>query len=1550
MEDPVPQPEVSKDFYPAQGGYSEEPQYASVGSTKMVPAGTVIELPYHRGEDGKPVRIMLEEAVAEGDLEKGLSQQFPKTVQNIALQMMDNAGDKVSLEDFNLVMNTANAAQEARAERSKGEPGLLKKVVEIGPEVIGNLWEGIKGLNTAGGVALNAGYTPRQQINALGSIVEGGIRGTEILGETAGMIIPMLGSEDGKYKAYIALKDMQKKEAEYQAGASNLPLDPWAAENASKIKNVLDVTVLFPGVSKLAGAFGRKVAEQTIESVAKESSVGAVRQGVSAATSFVAGGIEKGAEYALEQVGKLPVPLGSAGAGIGAALAYEEHPIIATLLGARAVGPSALKATAKVSKAAKWAAEAVGADSAGEVIAEGLKAAATQGKSDTMLRGIATFLPPDSVVRGIGQVVDASITGGAIGASFSGAQAMADPFNTGTDVAAQMLLGGIGGMAAGATLGTVGGLAELTPAARNRAFVREMARDLVQRPENKSVILNDQEISSADLAARMSVLNKEDMSTTDKARLFSVLKSAEFAGNQVLFVNNETTLPDYLGGTGDNMGKGVRVANDTRSGRSTILINADQINVPSAIEEVMHAFTSDKTANKIIGDLVQQNGGLQYALDPLIQLGQVYYDTQIQSNPQAAALLKKDLDIAKDASRPASDRQRAALQLAHEWAANGVAQILKNEDPTALATARGYGLGITKALTDVFAGVMSAPTAPTLDPITGFFYKDGKLIKDPVLEKTADTLKRSIRNGQNLFGEAPLPQARGAKPPVTEPMPGVNVGDKMPDGTTVIGLVPLKRYEDTHSQPQKSGANPGDPTTKLGGKKERGKPRPEMGQDDYHKYVFDQLSKIESPKVASGADALGNIAEGTPVIFTRGLDNQQLNSLFQVKTHHGEPLILPENQEAVARFNEAAKYGQLMVVDHDIHLGQTTDAKDRVYAVRGRQVLMGVGVQQTEKGGPLGAVYNVTLLNDIANHSRTLPGMEMVDAALKDFNIRSVDDFVPLVKAHIENYSNPSSIPGAKLFEQLAPATAVNPKKSAQVMRDLMFLSNGIEPRKTEPYKSTDRLKNQPFTEELPQAPGQKFQGYDIYGKEVAQSKLYRDRNVIQNIRLDAIRNVQLYAGRDGLPVGVKLDIQKFKETQRTNFSPRTTTSEVLGEDKVLTDQGTGRKAYILPTGRTKVYDEAGKLVGIYEDFQQAQTSLNKSDIRFSPKSPAAIARKAEQAKAMRGRMEDEAPSRIISEWMSSAGQAKQEANLAATQPAQPQKAKGKIKPSIVEQAAIGRQAELNQRAEQFPGYSQITENQRAQFLKDLSASENSMAARALAKIAKSQQESAGGPATRRAEATGNLTPRESAMFRADVERELAKRDAPILEEEAVKKIRSKVRQKMPSQELEAMAMKEVAPAFARRDLGPVPQPTKPGTYQGFEALSDVGLPRQQAPQQARISERVVNLLGTDPKKSMNDILRELAKKAADQPKREPVPIDMTAPLPEPPVEIITPVDEPRLPSNMIITKTPQGNFKVWVATSAGKLSQEAVINNYKDAIKKAQAKYFNRKKQYATR
>jgi hypothetical protein len=97
----------------------------------------------------------------------------------------------------------------------------------------------------------------------------------------------------------------------------------------------------------------------------------------------------------------------------------------------------------------------------------------------------------------------------------------------------------------------------------------------------------------------------------------------------------------------------------------------------------------------------------------------------------------------------------------------------------------------------------------------------------------------------------------------------------------------------------------------------------------------------------------------------------------------------------------------------------------------------------------------------------------------------------------------------------------------------------------------------------------------------------------------------------------------------------------------------------------------------------------------------------------------------------------------------------------------------------------------------------------------------------------------------------------------------------------------------------------------------------------------------------MARILAELAKKSAEMPKREPVKIDVTASIPEPTVDIVTPIDEPKLPSNMIVTRTPKGNFQLYVITTAGKLTSEGLYNDYRETLKRAQSKY---QKKYATR
>lgn len=1550
-EDPS-QPQVASGYYPADGGYSAPEQYASVPSERVIPAGSIIELPYHKSANGKPVQIRLEQDAFESELQADIDAQFPKTAENIALEMIQPGAEPVSKEDFDFVLQNAKAMQKTQAYRDKGDEGTLAKLADVLPHALKSLYDGALALGQEGAIAINTGYTPRQQLNALGAIIEGGIRGTQALVDT-GKIAFNLATGD-EYGAYSALKGIEAQEEIYKRGGGTIPLDPEAAAQANKIKNVLDATVLLPGVGSVLGKTGKEVAAQSIKDIAEQSTVGVIRRAVATAADKVG---SFGADI-LNKPGTATA--GKIGAGIlGTAAAYEsESPLLGAAVGLGLVKAPALARAA--SSTLKWAGKIAGAEVASEAVAQGLQAAKEAGRSEPMLRAIARALPSDHAMRAIGQIADSSINGGLIGATIAGVQAAADPFNTKMDVAEQALIGAVGGVGVGAVIGVIPGAIEYSPAGRNRAFVREMAKDIAGRPENRSFVVDGQEISVADIQNRIKLLNSEGMSTTDKARIFAILKSAEFSGNDVGFIDNNTVLPEALGGSGEAMGKGVRIVPGFDGNRSTILINVDQINPASAIEEVAHAFIGREAGRKIISDLIANRGGLSAALDPLIELGQRYYDLQVQSNPQAAARFGRDLATAKDPTLPPETRIQAAITLAEEWAAGGIGEYLKNEDPTVLQVGRGnqnfIGNAVRKGLAAINAGLNSKPSAPTLDPITGFYYKDGKLINDPVLADVSRKMKDAILYFDTNEG-AYFPTDRQAardKAPTKSPAEtaGVQINQKLIDGTLVTDTRAVPRYEDTHAADQKNGAKAGSETSST-------------EKDKYHNAVFQQFAQITGEQVLDPtANAIGlyfgnttKVPAGSPIVYTRYLDNAQLEAFFNIQTQHGKPLIAPENRDAVARFNQAARDGSLIVVDYDMSIGK--GKTDRKYAVQGQQVLLPLGIQQTPRGGPLAGVFNLSLLNDVINYQRLLPGMERVDGALAQFGINTLADVVPLVKTHIENYSGGAALPGVDALRRAYPTVS---KESAVVLRDLIHLSAGIAPRKAFPAET---VKNVPFTESLQQLPRRKVTAYTVQG-EKSEAAMARERNVSNDIRLDAIRNTQLYAGPDGMPVNVNVKLDRFIPNQRSNFSPNRSVSERIGEKTIVTDQDTGRRAFIDPNGTTKVYGNDGAPIGVYADLTAAQTKLNQADIRFSPRSPAAIARRAEEAKAMRTRMEEEAPVRIMTEWLSAAGQAKQEAKDVPSERAEPQRAKGKVRPSIVEQARVQAQSELLRQAESTAGYVQLSKGQKAQFLKDAAEAKGGIAQSALEKIAAQQQ------------AKREAFQQEAAAFRANTEAYLAKKDVPFLDVEETRQVlRKKPSKRIEATpaELEAIASLEVAPKFVKRDMGPTPKPTEPGTYTGFEALSSVGLPKENVPVKQTISPRVVNLLGTDPTKAMtrilsglaqkagempkrkqppigarkfmSQILDELAKKAADMPKREPVKIEPTTPIPEPQVEIVTPIDEPRLPSNMIVARTPRGNFQLYVVTSAGKISSEGLYNNYRETLQRAQTKY---QKRYATR
>ena len=1694
-----------------QMGQETPPVLQQAPGTNIIRAGTVIELPYHTNSSGQPIQIQLDKDTSQEELQREIDAQFPRTAQAVALQMMAKGADPVSKEDYDFVKEQSKLMEKARGFRSEGEQNMLGALADAIPGAISGLLEGVGATAKAGLGVINSFDTNRNRIAAAGTILEGLIQGTERLGGIGSMLGSLITMDD--YGAYKSLKDFERIEASRQAGdTAVLSLSPENAKQANKISQFLDATVLLPVAGKAVGFAGRVAGEQAIKQLAEQSSVGLIRKGIGKAmeTTGALGTqlVDLSANIAAEQLGKETI-LGSVAKGAG---------------GVAKLKPQALE----------WAGKLIGSEAASETLAQGIRAAQEAGRSGVALRAVAKVLPPDSVLRSAGAVADSVLNGAALGAGISGVQAASDPFNTKLDVAEQMTVGGITGGALGGVLGVIPGAAELTPAARNRRFVAEMAKDISERPETRSFVFDGVEYATNDATNRVKLLSNDNMSATDKARIFAVTKSAEFAGHDVGYIDNATVLPDSLGGKGENI-RGVKAVSD--NGRTTLLINVDQINPASAVEEVAHAFIGREAGREIINDLIKNRGGVSQALEPLVDLGRRYLTALQETSPEAATQFSRLLAVAEDVNQPPAARQTAATLLAEEWAAMGVGEILSGADPKILETGRGTVSiwdSMRKGLVDTFAGLMTRPSAASKDPITGFFYKDGRLIKDPVLETTAKRLQDSILRGQNFFPQD-LPQYSGRQrtQQATAADVGVNVGDTMVNGAQVIDIIPRPRYEDTHAQDQQSGAKAGSATKPRTTKKE-------TGQDTYHKFVFDQVAQVAGesvvdPGLVQSGVYFGNLTEvpaGSPIVYTKAFTEPQLQQLFQVQTHHNRPLIAPEARDAVARFNEASKNSQLVVVDYDMNIGKGKTGRE--YAGRVQQVVLPLGIQQTPKGGPIAGVFNMSLLNDIVNYQRSLKGMEKVDAAFRDFGIKSLEDLIPVVKAHVENYSSPNAVPGVTLLQGLRPGVS---KESATVLRDLMHISNGIEPRKAFP---SDVLVNPQQFQGIMPAPQRQVTAYDITGRPRPGARLYRDRAVFSDLRLDSLHNVQLYAGRDGLPVKVDVNLEQFVPKQRSNFSPRRSINEQIGETQVVTDQDTGRRAFILKDGRAKVFNSDGSLKGVYDSLLDAQIALNKADIRFSasrigseiwdypeqkissaatsinetklpetfkrvafvpgsinadigggrfdnataklaesnvqnviydpfnrtrewnknaiakiangksdtatvnnvlnviqepasrqrviaqaadavrqdgkayfliyegdqsgnsrvtkqkdgvalswqehrkadsyipevqqhfrnvqrsgnlliatdpikqesaqggvrfsPRSPAAVRRAAEQAQALRSKMETELPSRLMGTWLSELA-----ASKAPTERATPAKAKGKTGVSLAEQAQIEAASRQARGIEsRFPQLEQVTLSQREQFMRDAMEAERGIAAQALARIASQRRQ--GSPSVLRAASAGQLSEGEMARMNAAIERKKAQ-DYPVLDPDEVRTL-FKERRRRPQAALEAAAMQEVqpfevSPVYLQREA---PKGTAPGVYKGFEALSDVGLKREPAAQPQKIKPRATDLLAEEQARAnLQEILRVVAEKAAKQPKREPVVIDVPkAEIPkiEPPVEpIVTPAEEPRLPSNMIIARAPRGMFKLYSLTQQGKAVQEALSESYGDALQKAQRKYFLKNK-----
>jgi hypothetical protein len=689
------------------------------GQPLILPAGTKVKLPYHiNPETGSGYEIQVEADTPEPVFQEEVNRLFPKTLASLATQLLDKdpTAPMLSREDFMEVWNSAqamDAGKTGKQNQIKGGPGFWKQGYDIIKEAVGLMAEGAGETAIAGAEVL--GLDPNARSTAAVKLLNGIMTGTGRLIDSTAVVGALAWDKiaGDPYAVYSMGKNAQQ--SEYLRKTQGYGMMPGSSQEeidaALKIGNIMDMTILFPMVSALTKGLtkgGEVVATQTMEELTKamaersmeslgRRAAGQVLENVGAITEKIGSISAIGDSLTKGLLGKA-TPAGA----LAAAYVLPEEGIlgdVGTALGAYGT----LRTMQTAGAGMKWAGKILGSEElASKITQQALRSAEVQGAERLAVRLVKNI--PDPVVRMTRKVMDGAMIPAAIGATLSGAQEASDPFSTPLSIAQATAQGGAAGAVAGGLIsGAIGIVPEFTGRAAEQSFVREIMTDLTTRPEQRSFVVGNQDIIIRDdIQNRLNVLNSDTMTTRQKASLFGILDSAEHAGVEVAFINDATPLPDALGGSGANMGKGVKFVND--AGKKTIFINSDQINHTGAIHEVMHAYIGDQVASDFVRTLTQERGGEVGAFQELSDFAQRYYDTQVQTNPEAAAQIKASIDRMNDPQVPLPDRLLAATELAHEDMAEGISQSLADAKPESLQDFRGSA--ISAAADRAFQGTL----------------------------------------------------------------------------------------------------------------------------------------------------------------------------------------------------------------------------------------------------------------------------------------------------------------------------------------------------------------------------------------------------------------------------------------------------------------------------------------------------------------------------------------------------------------------------------------------------------------------------------------------------------------------------------------------------------------------------------------------------------------------------------------------------------------------------------------------------------------------------
>lgn len=1128
------------------GAPTAEPEHAKLPDTAE--AGQIIIVP--RFEDGKTVNYEIEiaEPMAMADVQRMIDEKFPTTKEYL-VDRVKNDVNAVTRDEFEWLQQQGAMKETAAIEK----PGFFS-VMGSGLESLGKgAWQTAKSVSDVAG---NTAYgwlfedldqeNPSEKAvraNSL-ALIEGISKGTRDLAEIAIMAGEQVLGDD--YDQYRSLKMFEKDQKEFKEGVGIFgEMSPEVAEKADNISYFLDVTTAVPMLkfASSASKFGAAATKATIKSAVKEGAEAALKEVASVPLTRKIGAKTMEATAALanlplqaaDKISSLAKgKLGIAATAVAAneaiqAISDKEDSLLSKGLAAGGV-VAAASALGFGSRLLKGAAKVLGSEEAVGAILKQLPEELPKG---ALSRGALKVLNnvPHRAYNVARDVLDASVMGSLIGGGVGYVRAASDPFETGWGVAGETIKSALGAApVAGAAIFVPSAFKELSAAGKNKTFVKSLLESMVGRPNDKEITVAGNTVKFAnEVDNRAKFFTDEKIPVDERAKALALVEAAEKSGAEIVFVNDKTDLGGGM--TGESMGAGVSM--QTIEGQPFVFINADKaIGATTIAEEVAHGMISDAVARDHINNRVLELGDENKAIDSLMSdIGEEYVKATASVDPERAAKIQASIDFAKDINNPVEERFTAALEMSHEYLARGVAEKFKKIDPRVIKGEDVPAISkvFNEAVDTVKAAIESPDSGATFDPINKAFYKEGKEIKDPFVEKLANDIQGVLTTTDDFW----------------------------------------MRYED-NPEYGKDYDRRRDKKTQPSGSKLR-----EME----HENMFRQLSNIFGNVLADPLNNVefGNFRKDTPIVQTTKATPEQAKQLFDIKSLADKFLISPKNREPVSRTIQAMNDNMLLNLTQWVKLKKKGGSPNYTQS---SSIGIPLAIQQSSGGGPLLAFYDVKLLNDIVNVKRK--ELPIIDNALKDFRINTLEDWVPYIQEYFKNYSSDKAKPAAEAVFALAPKGAS--KESAVVIRDLLHTSGSVSPRAkyAETYGNLERgaeFKDIPGNIPLFKK-GELVPAFEMTPKIEARTAtgkattadFMRDHNTIQMIRLDSITGAKLFAP-NGTPIQFDFNKGNIYRNMRVNFSPgKGTTTENVSGSTIITDPNVNGKIIMTPGKKVKLF------------------------------------------------------------------------------------------------------------------------------------------------------------------------------------------------------------------------------------------------------------------------------------------------------------------------------------------------------------------------------------------